>query len=196
MNAREKKLIMILFGAAFLILNLFAYTSYSEALQKKKVQLKKGEAELQLKKIQLEEASTHQDEVDWLAKNMPIKGTHASIRAELVMLMEQTASKHRIQLKKRPTPLKENPEEEGEFRSAVVRATVNCRDAELYRWLVELQDPKKSQSITHLRITPQRNDPTRIDCDIWVTRWFTPIPEEELEADGAGASASPPSPNQ
>jgi len=198
MNAREKKLISVLFGAAFLIVNLFAYTSYSEALQKKKIQLKNGAAELMLKKVQLEEAATHQDEEDWLAKHMPVKGTHASVRGDLVTFMEQTASKQRIQFKKRPTPIRENMEEVGEFRSAVVRASVNCRDAELYRWLVELQDPEKSRSITRLRIIPQRNDSTRtrIDCDISVTRWFTPIPEEELEAGGASSSSPVKPPTQ
>jgi len=195
MNAREKKLIFVLFGAAFLIANLFAYSAFTEALQKKKIQLKNGASELALKQVQLEEASTHQDEVDWLAEHMPVEGTHASVRAELVTFMEQSASKQRITLKKRPTPLRENPDEVGEFRSAVVKAVVNCRDSELYRWLVELQDPKKSRSITRLRITPQRDDPTRIDCELDVTRWFTPIPEEELEAQAAqaaGARVPPP----
>ena len=192
MNAREKKLVMVLFGAAYIIVNLFAYTAYSEALQKKKIQLKNGTAELELKKIQLEEASTHQDEMDWLAENMPVEGTHASVRSELITFMEQSASKHRIELSKRPTSLRENPDELGEFRSAVVRAVVNCRDAELYRWLVELQDPKKSRTITRLRISPQRKDPTRIDCDLDVTRWFIPIPEEALEELDTADSVKPP----
>jgi hypothetical protein len=179
MNEREKKLIMILLGAGFLILNLLGYTAYSTALQKQKMRLKNGADELRLKQIQMEEASTHQDEVTWLAKNMPAEGTHASIRAELVTFTEQSATKHRIQLKKRPTPLRENPDEVGEFRSAVVKVRVNCRDAELYRWLVELQNPKKARSITRLRITPQRDDRTRIDCELDITQWFIPIPDED-----------------
>lgn len=185
MNEREKNLILILVGAAFVIANLFGYTTYSSALQKKEVQLKKGKSELDMKRRQLEEAYERNDEIEWLAQNRPAKGTHASIRAELVTFTEQAAIKHRLNVKKRPSALRANPEEVGAFRSSVVKVVVNCEDAQLYKWLCELQDPKKSRSITRLRITPQRDDATRIDCELEVTRWYTPISEEEEEATAA-----------
>jgi len=178
MNEREKKLIMILFGAAFIIANFFGYSTYSQAMQKKEVQLKTGTDELKMKRLQLEEANEHLDEVDWLAENMPTEGTHASVRAELVTFTEQSATKQRLVIKKRPSALREDQEEQGEFRSAVVRVQVNARDPELYRWLVELQDPQKGRAITRLRITPQRDDASRIDCELEVTQWFTPITED------------------
>lgn len=178
MNEREKKLSILLFGAVFIIVNLFAYTSYTGAMQKKQALLKKGEAELDLKLRELEEASQHFDEVEWLANNMPAEGSHASIRAELATFTEQSAKKHRLTVKKRPSPLRENPDEAGEFRSAIVKAQVNCRDAELYRWLCELQNPKLARSITFLRISPQRDDATRIDCELEVTQWFRPAEDD------------------
>jgi hypothetical protein len=188
MNEREKKLIFILVGAAFIIANLFVYTSYDTALQQKKTELAKGESELQFKLAELEEASTHIDEVNWLNENMPSEGTHATIRAELVTSTEQSAAKHRITLKKRPSPLREDPDEEGDFRSAIVKVLANSRDQELYRWLVELQDPTKARSITRLRITPQRDDATRIDCEMEITQWFTPLSEEDQNAEETTAT--------
>ena len=185
MNDREKKLIFILIGAGFIIANLFVYTSYDAALKQKKTEFTKGADELKLKLAELEVASTHIDEVNWLNENLPAEGTHASIRAELVTSTEQSAAEHRIRMKKRPSPLPENPEEVGDFRSAIVKVLANSRDQELYRWLVELQDPKKARSITHLRITPQRDDATRIDCEMEITQWFTPLSEEDENAEEA-----------
>lgn len=184
MNEREKKLIFILIGAAFIIANLFVYTSYDSALQQKKTEFTKGENELKFKLIELEEASKRIDEVNWLNENMPAEGTHATVIAELVTFIDQSARKHKITLKKQPNPLRENPEEEGDFRSAIVTVLANSRDPELYRWLVELQDPQKARSITLLNITPQRDDATRIDCKLEITQWFSPLFEEDGNAEG------------
>ena len=181
MNEREKKLIIILCSAAFIVANLFGFTAYNAALQKKRVELKTGGDELKLKRSQLEEAHERNDEITWLAENLPGDGTHASVRADLVTFTEQSAVKHRVTIKKRPSPLREDPNETGDFRSAIVKVQVNCRDAELYRWLCDLQNPKIARSVTRLRITPQRDDATRINCELEVTQWFSPISEDEEE---------------
>jgi hypothetical protein len=52
-------------------------------------------------------------------------------------------------------------------------------DRELYRWLTDLQDPAKARSVTLLRISPQRDDATRVDCTLEVTQWFSPESEED-----------------
>ncbi len=179
MNDREKKLIVILFGAALIIVSLFGYTSMSAALQKKRVELKTGADELKLKYSQLDEANARMAEVTWLAENMPAEGAHASIGADLATFTEQSAKKQRIDIKKRPSPQREDENEMGDFRSAVVKVQVNCRDAELYRWLCDLQNPKKARAITYLKITPPRDDKTRIDCSLEVTQWFTPLSEDD-----------------
>lgn len=190
MNEREKNLIFILVGAGFIVANLFGFTTYRGALDKKKAEFKKGESELKVKRRQLEESYERIDEIEWLAENRPVDGTHASIRAELVTFTEQSARKHRVDIKRRPSPLRADPEESGPFRSAVVKVMVNCRDAELYRWLCDLQDPRKSRSITRLRITPQRDDATRIDCELEVTRWFSPLSEDDEMNPGEASTAS------
>ena len=186
MNDREKKLVMILVAAVFIIANVFAYTTYDGAIKKKEVELKTGAKELKLKQDQLAEAGLRQDEIDWLTENMPAEGTHASVRAELITFMGESATKRRLVLRRHPQAVREDPDEFGEFRSAVVKMVVNARDPELYQWLVELQNPKKSRAITRLKITPQRDDKTRIDCELEVTRWFTPILEEDMDTEGEG----------
>ena len=179
MNQREKKLIFILFGAAFLIVNLFLFSSYSSTKQKKEMLLKKNAEELVLKKRQILESDERMDEMNWLIDNAPKEGTHAGVRAELVTFTEQSAQRNSVTPKSRPVPLPENFEETGVYRTAKVKMLVNARDPEFYRWLIELQNPEKSRSVTNLRIQPQRDDPTRIDCELELTQWFLPAIEDD-----------------
>ncbi|MCP5536659.1 MAG: hypothetical protein H7A51_10565 [Akkermansiaceae bacterium] len=179
MNAREKKLVFILFGAAFVILNVFLFTSYNTAMQKKGNQLKQGEKDLKRMEKELSAWDSQAEDVNWLNENPPVEGTHGQIGAELATYTEKSADRYRVTMKKRPTPQREDPEETGAYRSARVKVQGNAMDRELYLWLTDLQDPKKGRSITFLRIWPQRDDPTRVDCEIEVTQWFTPKVEEE-----------------
>ncbi|MBK1832225.1 hypothetical protein JIN77_15915 [Verrucomicrobiaceae bacterium R5-34] len=183
MNDREKKLIFILFGAAFLIVNVFLFTSFTTARQKKQMELMKGEKELALKNKQLDEAGERQNEIDWLLDHAPQPGTHASVRADLVTYVQQTAQRNNLTLKKPPVPVREELEPTGAYRIAQVRVLVNARDAELLRWLTELQNPDKSRSVTMLRISPQRDDATRVDCELEVTQWFAPATDDGLGND-------------
>ncbi len=66
MNDREKKLIFILFGAAFLIVNIFLFTSYNAAMKKKENQLKQGTKDLKKMKTELDAWESQMSDVDWL----------------------------------------------------------------------------------------------------------------------------------
>ena len=180
MNEREKKLIFVLFGAAFLIVNILLFTSYVEAKKKKEAALINNAQEIKLKKEQINEAGERQSEMDWLIDFAPKEGTHAGVQAELVTFAEQSVRRNGVQpksSKSRPIPLPEDLAVVGVYHTARVKMLVNARDRELYRWLIELQDPKKSRAITSLRISPQRDDPTRIDCELEITQWFSPVSE-------------------
>ncbi len=183
MSQREKKLIFILFGAAFFIVNIFLFTSYTEAKQKKQVQLKTSTQELALKKQQILDFSDRMDESDWLNKYEPKAGTHADIRADLVNFVERGARNAGVSPKKRPMPLAQDPDEGGRYGTARVEMIVSGEDAKLYRFLTELQNPEQSRSITFLRIKPQRDDPTRVDCELILTQWFS-FASDELPEEG------------
>ena len=46
MNSREKTLIFVLFGVAFFVINIFLFTSFQSAMQKKRSQLDVGAKKL------------------------------------------------------------------------------------------------------------------------------------------------------
>lgn len=179
MNDREKKLIFILFGAAFLIVNVFLFTSYKAKMKQKEAVFNKGSKDLVKMNQELDAWDSQIDDVNWLYDNPPTEGTHGKVGAELAIYTKQSAERFRVDLKKGPSPQREDKEEAGAYRSARVKVTGNAMDKALYQWLTDLQAPKKGRSITFLRITPQRNDPTRVDCELEVTQWFTPEEEEE-----------------
>ena len=180
MNSREKTLILVLFGVAFLIINIFLFTSYQTVMQKKRIQLQKGARELEQMEKDLAMWATRAEEVEWLSTHQPAQGVHGTVGAELVEGTEEAARRHGVTLPKRPSPQKAEPDEAGVYQSARVKVLANAMDGQLYNWLTDLQDPEKSRSITFLRISPQRDDATRVDCELEITQWFLP----EMEGDG------------
>jgi len=179
MNSREKTLIFVLFGVAFLIINIFLFTSYQTVMQKKRSQLDIGAEKLKLMDSDLATWESKADDVEWLMNNQPVEGVHGNIGAALAAYTEEAANKHGVSLSKRPSPQRAEAEEAGAYRSARAKVVANAMDDQLYKWLVELQDPALSRAITFLRISPQRDDPTRVDCELEVTQWFRPEIEEE-----------------
>ena len=179
MNSREKTLIFVLFGVAFFVINIFLFTSFQSAMQKKRSQLDVGAKKLKLMEADLATWESKADDVEWLMNNQPVVGVHGNIGAELAAFTEKAANKHGVSLSKRPSPQRADTEETGAYRSARAKVVANAMDGQLYNWLVELQDPELNRAITFLRISPQRDDPTRVDCELEVTQWFRPEIEEE-----------------
>ena len=179
MNSREKTLLFVLFGVAFFVINIFLFTSFQSAMQKKRSQLDVGAKKLKLMEADLATWESKADDVEWLMNNQPVVGVHGNIGAELAAYTEKVANKHGVSLSKRPSPQRADTEETGAYRSARAKVVANAMDGQLYNWLVELQDPELNRAITFLRISPQRDDPTRVDCELEVTQWFRPEIEEE-----------------
>lgn len=182
MSNREKKLIYLLFGAAFIIVNVYLYTSYNAAKTQKQKLLAKGRADIERMQKDIDNAGKLQEDLDWLRDHEPAEGVHDAVRSNLLVAVRQSALKYRVVPKKGPQPLPERADESGAYRSARVEVLANARDRELFLWLTDLQDPQKSRSITFMSITPQRDDPTRVDCKLEVTQWFTPKAEDDAAA--------------
>jgi len=183
MKESEKKLIHVLIGAALIIVTLFLFTSYQAASKQKRNQLSKGAKQLEQMEKELAAWESQADDVQWLMNNPPAEGNHGKIGAELATYTEKSAARFKVELKVRPSPQREDPDASGSYRSARVKVEGSATDRELYGWLSDLQDPKKSRSVTSLSIVPQRDDPARVDCVLEVTQWF--IPEIEESEEGA-----------
>lgn len=175
MNDREKKLIGLLLGAAVIMGSFFLFTTYQASMKKNRAAHIRNKESIEMMRKELEEAKSQQEDIEWLNEHPPIESTHGTVGAELATFTEKSALKSGVTIKKRPSPTREDTEEEGAYRSATVKVIGNAMDNQLYRWLADLQSPKDHRSITLLRISPQRDDNTRVDCELEVTQWFTPF---------------------
>lgn len=188
MNEREKKLIFVLIAAAFIIVNVFAWSMYSSGMKRMQVELQQGTKELKEKIGELDKAAERQDERDWLLDNPPIEGKHRTVGGDLATYTERSAARYGVTIKGSATQLGEDINESGTYRSAKVKVKANGMDAAVYRWLADLQDPGKSRSITRLYMAPRRDVPSQMDCELEITQWFFPAPENEpvttAEAEG------------
>jgi len=180
MNDREKKLTFMLLTAILLIGTAFLYTSYDAAKKKNMATFTRNTEELERMKNDLFEAEDKIDNEEWLSKNPPIESSFGAVSAELASFIEKSAVKNGVSIKKRPSPVNADPEEFGAYRSAVVIVTGNAVDSQLYRWLVDIQSPDDHRSITLLRISPQRDDNTKADCQLEVSQWFSPLVDETV----------------
>ena len=183
MKESEKKLIFVLIGAALFILTLFLFTSHQAAMKQKRSQLSKGAKQLEQMEKELVVWESQAEEVKWLEENSPAEGIHGTIRNELATYTEKSAARFQVVLKVRPSPQLADADESGAYRSAKVKVEASATDRELYGWLTDLQDPRKSRSVTLLRISPQRDDPARVDCVLEVSQWFIPKIEEIAATD-------------
>ena len=183
MNEREKKLLFMLLGAAFIIVNVFLYSSYSSGMQRMKSELNAAKTEYRDKTDELARADERASEREWLLEYQPKEGDHRGVGTALAKYTEDTARRYGVQMNRRPQQVRENLGETGVYRSATVKVMANGRDAEIVRWLTDLQDPRKSRSITRLEIEPEKNDKTqtRMSCELEVTQWFSPAAEEDTE---------------
>ena len=180
MNAREKKLGWILFGAAFLIVNVFLYLSYREAMQRKLAQLSQEAGQLEQMETELATWKSRQADLEWLENNPPAEGNHGKIGARLVKAIKDSAVRWQMD-SPAVSPQRADADEMGVYRSAKVKVKANATDEQLYKWLSDLQDPQKSRSVTFLRVSPNRDDPERVDCELEVTQWFAPEAEQTIE---------------
>lgn len=186
MNDREKKLTFILVAAVLIIGTMFLYTSYSAKMKKNRATYKRNAEEISRMEKELDEAASRSDEMDWLAEYPPIESTHGKVASDLAGFTEKSALRSGVTIGKRPRPMDEDVNEFGAYRSAVIRVTASAADAQLYHWLVDLQSPNDARSITSLKIIPKRTDDTKMDCELEVTQWYSPL--SESSTDGTDAS--------
>jgi len=93
MNEREKKLLIVMGVIFFVIVHLLAYSYFSKTYGQMRSAYKNGKENLKMKQNQLAGSIERQDEMQWLKKHLPVEGTHASVRAKLVVDVERLGQK-------------------------------------------------------------------------------------------------------
>lgn len=160
----------------FILLNLAAYKLfYTKRLLGATTRAETAEANVEIARSQSETIDLFQDEMDWLAKNEPKTASVQETQTKLQQLLEREALKNQLTVKRQK--LQPSVVDPGLiYHRARIEFEVNGMEMSLYRWLDRVHSPTDSRAVTFMRINPQKDDDTKIDCQVVVEQWF--VPEE------------------
>ncbi|MGB1130299.1 MAG: hypothetical protein ACPG4K_09620 [Haloferula sp.] len=172
MNAREKRLLMGLGAAIFLMGTLFGFKFLTGKQDAAKAEIRKLESRLDTVRILSEEQESLAEDVDWLAKNQPAPKEGELAPSQLEALVTRMATAAQLSVDK--PKILPNIEGAGFYDRARFQISVSGMEEPLYRWLVQMHSPKDFRAVTALRLYPNREDDTKIDAVVTVEEWFTP----------------------
>jgi type II secretory pathway component PulM len=178
MNEREKKLVILMGAMAFIIVNLFLYFRiYVPRRADAQVKIRQYEATLANADTFMRMRDEVADEIEWLENNHAKVAPVQDVSAELQRFAQTEATRNGLTIKRqRILPSVENPA--ATFHRARVEVELSGREDALYRWIDRLQTPTEFRAVTSIRLSPEREDDTLIECKLVVEEWFTPEPEE------------------
>ena len=176
MSPREKKLLTIFALAGFVILNFLAFRFYTD----KKTEMDRNKIAAEAKLGEAELYSKSRDsvvgEMEWLAQHEPQPSPHQDVQSALQQLIEREAQVVGLTIK--PGSQKLHAQEEGQgkhYHRAKVEVTVTGTDEALYTWLHDrINSPEQFRGATNVRLSPNREDDTKIDATVVIEQWFVP----------------------
>jgi len=173
MSAREKKLLILFLGAGFIIANFLGISFI--ATKRIEVKAKRAEAVQKLATAEMFSASREQvlDEMDWLAEHEPEPAAYQDVQTKLQQLAETEARNAGLTIKTQK--LLPTQETGVHYHRAKIQLTVLGTEEALYRWFDRLNQPDQFRAATFLRMAPDREDDTKIDCTTIIEQWFVPL---------------------
>ena len=179
MSEREKRLLFLLLGALFVILNLGLYKKvYEVRLNAADSKLVTAKAELDQAKTLIETRDLYESEMSWLSRNKPRPSSVQQAQTRLEQFVKGQARSQRLDIKS--TKLQSSITDASlNYQRVRIQVTLNGLEQQLYSFLSRLHSPNDFRAVTVMRLNPQKNDDTRIDCQILVEQWISPLGSEE-----------------
>jgi hypothetical protein len=174
MSPREKKLLILFASAGFIVLNFLGFGFYQRqslaALQSR------DQAKQQLQTAKMIRSSSDQvvDEMAWLAEHEPEPAANQDVQTTLQQLCEREAKGLGLEIRKQ-SPLPTDTTSGTHFHRARIQLTVSGAEDALYRWFDRLNVPDALRATTHIRLSPNAKEDTKIDCTATVEQWFVPV---------------------
>ncbi|RPJ34909.1 MAG: hypothetical protein EHM17_04685 [Verrucomicrobiaceae bacterium] len=175
MSPREKKLLIFFATAGFLVINFLAFGFFKT--QRLQADRELAQARQKLETAEIYRASSEQvaDQMEWLAKNEPQPAANQDVQTQLQQLCEKEANSAGLTIKSQK-PLPTDSAEGLHFHRAKIQLTVNGKEDALYRWFDRLNIPEQLRAATVIRLSPDSQDDTKIDCTATIEQWFVPLP--------------------
>ena len=175
MSQREKSLLFFFAIAGFIVLNFLGLGFYNS--QKAKIMRDRDNARIKLEAAEQFRVNREQvsEEMEWLATHEPVEAANQDVQTQLQELCEKEAKTLSLTIKSQK-PLPSDEQDGLRYHRAKIEITVNGNEESLYRWFDRLNNPEQMRIATHIRLLPNTQDDTKIDCTATIEQWFTPLP--------------------
>lgn len=173
MSDREKKLLAFFAIAGFAIVNFLAFNFATG--KKAEYETKRKNAEQTLENAITIQTSSEQleDEMAWLEEHEPEPVSQQEVQNKLQSFVESQATTCGLTIKKQNlSPIQAEPGKN--YLRAKFAITVTGTEESLYRWFGRINVPEQFRAATQIRLSPNQQDDTKIDCAATIEQWFIP----------------------
>ena len=168
----ERRLLLLLGLAFFLVLNVFGFT----ALAKKMQALNREKAQLVLEQNDAKGWLTRKDlwnkRKEWLTEKQPRSDSSGQDSARLLESLQQGARQQKINItQQRLMEPRSNPD----YMEVAVQLEARGALESMLRWVAEIQAPDRFQAITSLTLKSD-TEPPKVICNLTIARWYAHKP--------------------
>ena len=188
MSSREQKLLIFFAVAGFLVINFLLIGFLNKQKKKATDGLVDAKNKLQLAERISDERDQVADEMDWLAENEPEPAAEQDIQTKLNQLGMREATNNGLTIKSQK-PLPAVIKEGQHFQRALFQFTLSGSEDSLYKWFNAINMPDQLRVASIIRLSPNTQDDTKIDCVATVAQAFVPATGEEEDTADAEADS-------
>ncbi len=172
MSPREKKLLIFFGIGGFAVLNLLGFNSFMKAQASITGQHAQALTKLNSAKRISESREEITPQIEWLAANEPRPTDYQLVQTSL----QEFADKEVTAAGLTPKSQKLLPTDTTGpyFHRVKIKLTVSGPEAALYRWFSRLNSVETLRCVTYIRLSPNKENDTLIDCTADVEQWFVP----------------------
>ena len=175
MSAREKKLLIFFALAGFAILNILAFKFAQSKRQEVNIQRRQAQEQLATAEKFRDSSEQVTDQMDWLAEHEPEPMANQDVQTTLQQLTEREAKAAGLTIKSQK-PLPSEAKAGLHYHRAKFEFTVTGTEEALYRWFDRLNMPDQLRIASRIRMAPNTQDDTKIDCTATIEQCFVPLP--------------------
>lgn len=170
LSTRERRLMLLVGGVIFLLVNLFLWSSLLDMLERAQKELAERRLLRKQQTVFLAERRVWEERADWLQKHQPAsKG--AQEPSVLLDQVKQVAAKHNILLE---NPQIGSGETTPHYQSVFASVETKSEWPPLVHFLYDMQQPESFVVFENVNLAVDSADATKMRGKFKIARWFTP----------------------
>lgn len=174
MSPREKNLLIFFALAGFAVINFLGFNFFQS--KRAEVARQKIDARQKLEQAKMISDSRDQvaDEIEWLSQHEPQPIANQDVQTQLQKTIQAEAEHAGLTIKtQKPLPTDITGQH---YHRAKFQFVVSGSEQALYAWFDKLNMPDQLRIASQIRLSPNAQDDTKIDCTATIEQWFVPQP--------------------